>query len=439
MRRSHPDDVKPARGATPSSRGRAPAMAALVLVTGIGPWAVDTYVAALPQLQRSLHTTAAVAQLTLTAFIIGVALGQLVLGPLSDARGRQSLLYGGTAAFTVTSVCCALAPTGPLLVAARLGQGIAAGCGVAVGRAVVGDVYRGAEAAKRYGTMAGIIFLGPVIAPALGGVVLTVGSWRTIFGGLALVGLVMMLAVRLGIPETLPRGSRHGQGLRSTTVRMLDLLGDWSFMRHVTVQCLTTAGFFTYIGGSSFVLQTVYGMSPSEYAALFATNAATMAAFSGVFRVTVARVGASRLRGVGLLLAVVSSFGLVTLGITEHRVLPPLPLVWGLLAMMTAGMGLVLPATTALAQEAGRRSRGTASALQGGLSFLVGALVTPLTGFVGYDSLLPMAVLMVMFFVAAFTLMLVAVAMAQSSGGAGVGVPSAASASSISSRLTPKR
>ena len=303
MRRSHPDDVKPARGATPSSRGRAPAMAALVLVTGIGPWAVDTYVAALPQLQRSLHTTAAVAQLTLTAFIIGVALGQLVLGPLSDARGRQSLLYGGTAAFTVTSVCCALAPTGPLLVAARLGQGIAAGCGVAVGRAVVGDVYRGAEAAKRYGTMAGIIFLGPVIAPALGGVVLTVGSWRTIFGGLALVGLVMMLAVRLGIPETLPRGSRHGQGLRSTAVRMLDLLGDWSFMRHVTVQCLTTAGFFTYIGGSSFVLQTVYGMSPSEYAALFATNAATMAASSGVFRLTVARVGASRLRGVGLLLA----------------------------------------------------------------------------------------------------------------------------------------
>src|SRR3954462_9300680 len=270
MRGFQPDDDTPTAGATRAYRGRAPVTAALVLGTSIRPWAVDTYVAALPQLQSSLHTSAAVAQLTLTAFIIGVAVGQLVLGPLSDGRGRRSLLYGGTAAFTLMSLCCALAPTGPLLVAARLGQGVAAGCGVAVGRAVVGDVYRGAEAAKRFGTMSAIIFLGPVIAPALGGVILTVGSWRTIFGVLVAVGLVMVLAVRLGIPETLPRADRHGQGVRQTTARMLDLLGDWNFMRHVAIQCLTTAGFFTYIGGSSFVLETVYGMPATEYAALFA-------------------------------------------------------------------------------------------------------------------------------------------------------------------------
>src|SRR4051794_32021943 len=133
MRGFQPDDDTPTAGATRTYRGRAPVTAALVLVTGIGPWAVDTYVAALPQLQSSLHTSAAVAQLTLTAFIIGVAVGQLVLGPLSDGRGRRSLLYGGTAAVTLMSLCCALAPTGPLLVAGCPGGSIASGGGGAPG------------------------------------------------------------------------------------------------------------------------------------------------------------------------------------------------------------------------------------------------------------------------------------------------------------------
>ena len=263
------------------------------------------------------HTDAVMAQLTLTAFIIGVAVGQLLLGPVSDGRGRRPLLYAGTAVFTAASLLCALAPTGPSLVGSRLVQGVAAGCGVAVGRAVVGDVYGGVEAAKRYGTLASITFLGPVVAPALGGVILTVGNWRTVFAVLVGAGVVMIVAVRFGIPETLPRASRKGQGVRETSTRMLDLLRDWGFMRHVSIQCLTTAGFFTYIGGSSFVLQTVWGLSPSAYAAVFATNAAAMAVASGLFRFGVARFGAVRLRGVGLLLALVASIGLVVTSLLE--------------------------------------------------------------------------------------------------------------------------
>jgi MFS transporter, DHA1 family, multidrug resistance protein len=419
-----------------SRPGRAPVTAALVLVTGIGPWATDTYVAALPELKHSLHTTATVAQLTITAIIVGIAVGQLVLGPLSDGLGRRYLLIGGAGVFSVASLMCALAPTGPVLVGARLVEGIAAGCGVAVGRAVVGDVYHGAEAAKRYGTLAAITFLGPVIAPVLGGAVLTVGSWRTIFAILAVAGLVMIPAVWFGIPETLPPAARHGQGLRQTAARMADLLGDWGFMRHVSVQCLTTAGFFTYIGGSSFVLETVYGVSQTQYAGVFATNAAAMASMSGVFRLLVGRTGAAPLRTVGLSIATVSSLGLVACGLAERHALPPLAITWVLLSCVTAGMGLVSPSTTTLAQEAGRRSRGTASALQGGLAFFAGALVTPLTGILGYTSLLPMALLMDGFFIAALTLLLGAV---QPRGGAGVGIPSAASAASISSRLIPRR
>jgi DHA1 family bicyclomycin/chloramphenicol resistance-like MFS transporter len=380
-------------------------MAALVLVTGVGPLAVDTYVAALPELRRSLHTSATIAQLTLTAFIIGIAGGQLLLGPLSDARGRRRLLLGGAAAFTVLSLGCALAPTGPVLVGARLLQGLAAGCGVAIGRATVGDVYSGDEAAKRYGTLAAINFLGPVIAPAIGGAILIVGTWRTVFAVLAGFGLIMMAAVGLGIPETLPPAERHGGGLRDTGARMADLLRDWLFMRHVAIQCLSTAGFFVYIGGSSFVLETVYGISATMYAALFATNATAMAVASASLRLLIGRFGAERLRTIGVLIGTAASIGLVGVGLLARHSLPPLIVPWALLCAVTGGMGLVIPASTALAQEAGRRARGTASALQGGLSFLVGALATPLTGVVGYRSLLPMALLMAGFFLCTFAVL----------------------------------
>lgn len=382
----------------PQFRWAFPLTAALVILTGVGPFATDTYVAALPALRRSLHTSATIAQLTLTAFIIGIAAGQIVLGPLSDGFGRRRLLVGGALSFTVTSLVCALAPTGPLLVAARLGQGLAAGCGVAIGRAVVGDRYSGDEAAKKYGTLAAITFLGPVIAPAVGGVILTVGSWRTVFAALTGFGLLMVVAVYFGLPESLPPAQRHGGGLRDTGARMLDLLRDWTFMQHVAIQCLGSAGFFTYIGGSSFVLESVYGISATVYAAIFATNATAMAITSVLSRLLISRLGPVRLRAIGLLTATGASIGLVGIGLLERQALPALALPWALLCCVTAGMGLVIPTTMALAQEAGRRARGTASALQGGLSFFVGALVTPLTGIVGYRSMLPMALLMAGFF-----------------------------------------
>jgi DHA1 family bicyclomycin/chloramphenicol resistance-like MFS transporter len=286
-------------------------------------------------------------------------------------------------------------------------QGLAAGGGVAVGRAVIGDVYPAREAAQRYGTLAAIVFLGPVLAPAVGGAILTVGTWRTVFAALTGFGVLMIAAVWFALPETLPAAARHGGGLRETGARMVDLLRDWLFMRHVAVQCLAAAGFFTYIGGSSFVLETVYGISQTHYATIFATNAVGMAISSLIFRLVVGRVGPAWLRLIGLSFATVAGLLLVGVGLAERHSLPPLVLPWVLLCCVTVGMGLVIPASTALGQLAGDRARGTAAAVLGGFSFFVGASVTPLTGVVGYTSLLPMAVLMAGFFVAALALLLV--------------------------------
>jgi DHA1 family bicyclomycin/chloramphenicol resistance-like MFS transporter len=381
-------------------------MVALVLVTGVGPFATDTYIAGLPEMRESLHTSATVVQLTLTAFIVGLAVGQLFLGSISDARGRRGLLLAGAAIFAVLSAVCVVAPTGEILVAARLGQGIAAGSGVVVGRAVVTDTHHGAAAAAKFGTLASITFLGPIVAPVVGGLILTHGDWRVVFAMLTVIGIAMVVAVLVGIPETLPAQRRQAPGFRDTGARMADLMRDWPFMKHVVVYCLSAAGFFTYIGGSAFVLQSAFDVSPSLYAIVFATNAGAMAVTGVVFRALVTRVGAGPLRAVGVTSSTLAAVGLLLTAVADARGAVPLAVPWILLCAVVAGTGLTVPATTALAQEAGRRSAGTAASLQGGLGFFIGALVTPLTGIVGYDSLLPMALAMTVFYVAAFALML---------------------------------
>ncbi|MDQ1287095.1 MAG: transporter, family, multidrug resistance protein [Actinomycetota bacterium] len=375
-------------------------------IMAIGPFATDTYLAGLPQLQRSLQTSATVAQLTLTAFIVGMAVGQLILGPVSDAHGRRRILVTGTVLFLASSLLCAVAPTGLLLVLARLVEGVAAGTGLTIGRAIVTDTYRGDHAATMFGTIASVTFLGPIIAPAIGGVVLTYHNWRVIFFGLAVLGLVMSISAIVGVPETLPPDQRQPSGWGMLARRMGDLLTDWGFLRHVVVQCLATAGFFTYIGGSSFVLQETFHITSSTYTWVFSTNAVGMAVTSYTFRRIVLRVGALRLRAIGLVTSTIAAAALLAVALVDPQARAPLALPWSLLWVVVACMGLTIPSTTALAQEAGRRSAGTASALQGGLVFLTGAVATPLTGLIGYDTLLPMALLMTVFFVAATILMI---------------------------------
>jgi DHA1 family bicyclomycin/chloramphenicol resistance-like MFS transporter len=375
---------------------RNPSLLALALVSGVSPFATDTYIAALPAVQDDLGTTASAAQLTMTAFLVGFAVGQLVCGPTSDATGRRRILIVFSAAFAVLSVVCAAAPNVALLIAARALQGVAGGCGLAVGRAVVSDRHTGSDAAVRYGALASIMLLAPVLAPAIGGVILLSGDWRTIFLFLAGLGLVMTAAVVFGIPETLPVEARSSAGLAETGRRMAALIRQRPFLGAVLVQCLAIAGFFTYIGGSSFVLQENLGLSESKYSLLFASNAAAMAAVSVAFTTTVRRVGAIRWRAIGLTTSCAAAATLAGYGIVADQV--QLAPVWVLLAIAVAGMGATIPASIAIAQGLGRSVGGTASALQGGLSFAIGAAATPLTGLTGQTSVAGMSLLMACLF-----------------------------------------
>lgn len=363
---------------------------AVALVTGFGPFGTDTYLPALPAVALALAVPAATAQLSITVFLVGLAIGQLLAGPISDAAGRRVMLLVGGAALVVTSGLCVVAQDAGTLLAARAVQGLAAGTGAAIGVAVVSDRYSGTEAAARFGTLSAIRLIAPVIAPGIGGLILVVTDFRGVFVFMTAMSALVLLVAAVGIPETLEPGRRQPAGLRHLGARVTDLLRLRAFRTPVIVQCLATAGFFVYIGGSSFVLQQQLGIDDRLYSVVFATDAAAMVVTSVLFRRFIVTVPAARLRAVGLWM---SSGGAVALLVLELVTAggAGLAAVWVLLGIAVAGNGFCIPATTVLAQEAGRASAGTAASLSGGLAFLVGALTTPLTGLIGVQTVLVLA------------------------------------------------
>lgn len=383
----------------PDATSSKPSFLGLVLITGTGALATDMYIAALPQMERDLGISTALAQLTMTACIAGMAIGQLIVGPISDSRGRRTLILIFTAIFALMSALCAVAEDGSLLIAARLVQGFASGAAAAIGRAVVTDVWEDREAAAKFGSLTAVGLIAPVLGPSIGGLLLGVGTWRTIFWFLFGVGVCMLVVSLLAMPETLPPGRRHPGGLRQLVDRSNELLHDRAFVSPVLIQCLATAGFFVYIGGSSFVLQDSLGVSPSLYTLVFATNGAAMMAGSLLNRALIMRFGPVALRNAAIVVqtSAVGLLFLATMVASDRQ--PSLAVVWLCLAVMTFALGVFFPTSSALSQLAGQRYGGTASALGGGLPYLIGALTTPVTGLLGSQSVGTMATVMFGFFV----------------------------------------
>jgi len=392
---------------SPGARSRRPSTVALVLVTGTSALSTDTYIAALPAVRSSFATSDAAVQLTLTACIGGLAAGQLLVGPVSDARGRRRIVLAATVTFTAMSVLCALSTSISVMLLARVAQGMAAGAAAAVGRASVTDTREGRAAAATFGTLTAVSLVGPVVGPAVGALLLPLGGWRAVFWFLAGVGVLMTAAAAIGLPETLPPERRQPGGLRRLLGRSAELVRDRSFITPVAVQCLVTCGFFVYIGGSSIVLQEDLHLSPGAYATVFATNASTMIASSVLFRVLVLRLGPELLRRWAFRTQATGVFLLTAAALAWAPGPPPLALVWAPLAVMTFGLGAYLPANSAIAQREGRRYAGAASALSGGLPFLAGAATTPLTGLLRAQTVVAMAGGMGAFFLLAVVAALV--------------------------------
>ena len=364
----------------------------VVLLGGLSAFAslsLDMYLPALPALAADLHASPSQVQLTLTACLVGLAVGQLVAGPASDARGRRRPLLVGLAGYAATSALCAAAPSIWALVGLRLFQGMSGAAGIVIARAVVRDRYAGFEAARYFAVLMLVNGLAPIGAPVLGAALLNVTTWRGIFAVLAGIGVLLLAGATVGLAETLPPGRRRPGGLSATVSAFRGLLADRAFVGCIGSAGLAFAGMFAYIAGSSFVLQDIYRVSPQTFGLLFGMNACGIVAASQISRFLVRRVGPRRLLGAGVAGAAAGGVALLAAVLAGAG----LPGILPALFVAVASVGLVSPNATALALAGHPGTAGSASALLGTTTFVIGGAVAPLVGVAGAGTALPMALI----------------------------------------------
>ncbi|MFF9864166.1 Bcr/CflA family multidrug efflux MFS transporter [Streptomyces sp. NPDC013953] len=373
---------------------RASLLVTLVLggLTALPPLSMDMYLPALPEVTRALGAPAATVQLTLTACLAGLALGQLVVGPMSDKWGRRRPLLIGMVVYVAATAVCALAPGIELLIAFRLFQGLAGAAGIVIARAVVRDLYDGVEMARFFSTLMLISGAAPIVAPLIGGQVLRLTDWRGVFHVLTVVGFLLTLVVWKWLGETLPPERRHGGGVGEALRTMRGLLADRIFTGYMVAGSLAFAALFAYIAASPFVVQEIYGASPQTFSLLFGLNSVGLVAVGQINgKLLVGRVSMDKVLAFGLAVLMLAAVGLLLMTGGVFGPVGLAPVAAGLFVLMSA-MGLVMPNTNAQALMRTPHAAGSASALLGTSSFLIGAVASPLVGIAGETTAVPMAV-----------------------------------------------
>ncbi|MBY8870231.1 multidrug effflux MFS transporter [Micromonospora sp. PLK6-60] len=359
----------------------------LVLVLGsliaIGPLTIDMYLPALPAIAADLHTTSAAVQLTLTGTLAGLALGQLLIGPLSDALGRRLPLLTGVGLHVVASALCVVAPNVGLVGVLRVLQGLGVAAAAVVATAVVRDLFSGAAFATLFSRLMLVMGAAPILAPTLGSGVLRWSDWRGVFVVLAGFGLVLTVVAAFGLAETLPPERRRRGGVPAVLRDYRALLRDRTYLGLVLVTGLAMAALFAYVSGSSFVFQQQYGLDEQQFGLAFGAGAVGLIAATQLNVRLLRRYSPQRILVTALGVGTAAGLVLLTFAATGVGGLA------GILAslwVVLAAAGLALPNAPALALSRHGEAAGTAAALLGAVQFGVGALAAPLVGVLGNGS-----------------------------------------------------
>ncbi|MBB5805133.1 DHA1 family bicyclomycin/chloramphenicol resistance-like MFS transporter [Saccharothrix ecbatanensis] len=356
----------------------------------LGPLSIDMYLPGFPAIAAEFGAAESQIQLSLTTFILGLSAGQLVVGPLSDSWGRRRPLLVGIGSYVVISLICAVAPNAFAFAGLRLLQGLGVAAGFVIAMAVARDRFEGVAMARFMSLMMLVNSLGPVLAPVLGGQLLRFTSWRGTFVVLGVLGLLLLIALAVGLPETLPQSKRRPANLLLTLKVFGGLLADRKFLGYALASALALGALLAYVAGGSFTLQNVYGLTPQQFSLVFALNSVAVllagllnTALTGrVMPRPLLKIGMAGCAtgGVGLLIGGLVGGGLVTF-------LPPL-------FLLTMSVGLLMPNASTLAMSRHPEAAGSASAVLGVTTFLVGGLMAPLVGAGGSASVLPMVTVM---------------------------------------------
>jgi DHA1 family bicyclomycin/chloramphenicol resistance-like MFS transporter len=371
----HPGDAIP-------HRRRVLYIILLGALTALGPFTIDLYLPAFPVLESDFATSAAMIQLTLTGTMIGFALGQLIVGPLSDKVGRRVPLLSVTALHVVASVAAALAPTLELLATARVLQGAGAAAGGVVAAAIVRDLFGGRRLVVMLSRLALVSGVAPVLAPLVGSALLLVMPWRGIFVVLAVYGAVMLVSAAVFIPETLPPARRGERGSTTIWQRYRSVLTDRVFLGVLIIGGMTFSGLFSYLSSSSFLFQETYGFDPQQFGLLFAANSLGVVAGVQVAARLASRYGPQWVMAWSTAVLVVSAGAII---VTDQLGLGMWGTILPLFVFMTA-CGFTFPCVQVLALDRHGKAAGTAQSIIGATNFGVAGIISPLVGWIAADA-----------------------------------------------------
>lgn len=367
------------------SQTRMPAsmVALLGLMTALGAFTVDTYLPSLPTVAADLGTSAASVQLTISGVLLGAALGQLIVGPLSDRFGRRRPALAGIGLHVVASLLCVIAPTIEVLIGLRVLQGVGNAAAAITAMAVIRDRLSGGPAARVISRLMLVIGVAPLFAPTVGGLIAGVAGWRAVFALLALLGVVLGAIVWRALPETLPPARRSRAGLGEAMSGYASLLRDRHFLALAVIPGLAMGALISYVAGSPFVLQVGYGLSAGAFSLLFAVNGLGLVLGAQLNAALVRRWEPAQVLQVALPLAAVSASVLLAFAVTgAGGVLGLVGPLWLILFLL----GFVTGNAAAIALSRRGERAGTAAAVIGAAQSGVAALASPLVGVLGGDA-----------------------------------------------------
>ncbi|WP_374110690.1 Bcr/CflA family multidrug efflux MFS transporter [Neobacillus cucumis] len=355
----------------------------------LGPFTIDTYLPSFPTIVNDFHTTASLVQISLTSCLLGLGLGQLFIGPLSDVKGRRQPLLIFITLYLLASITCALAPNIYFLIIARLVQGFAAAGGLVISRAIVRDLFSGRELTKFFTMMVLVGNLGPIVAPIAGGGILAFTNWHGVFLALAIIGAVLLIIVALKLEETLSEEKRVPSNLPQIMNNFGSLFKDRTFMGYALTQGFTTAGIFAYVSGIPFVYQNIYQVTPQQFSLLFGTNGLALIIGSQLVGRLADIISERTFLKIGLAISTIAGLWLLIALLLKA----PLFAVAIPIFFFVGSISIIGTTSFALAIETQGHIAGSASALLGLLPFVLGSLTAPLVGIAGAYTGVPMGVI----------------------------------------------
>jgi MFS transporter, DHA1 family, multidrug resistance protein len=355
----------------------------------LGPFTIDTYLPSFPTIVEDYHTTASLVQISLTSCLLGLGLGQLIIGPMSDVKGRRKPLIFFIILYLLASLTCAIAPNIYFLIISRLVQGFAAAGGLVISRAIVRDLFSGRELTKFFTMMVLVGNLGPIVAPIAGGGILAFTNWHGVFVALACLGAVLLFTVSLKLEETLPVENRVPSNLPQILKNFGSLFKDRTFLGYALTQGFTTAGIFAYVSGIPFVYQNIYGVTPQQFSFLFGVNGIALIIGSQLVGRLADIIPERTFLKIGLAISTFAGASLlIALFLNAPLLAVAIPIFF-----FVGSISIIGTTCFALAIETQGHIAGSASALLGVLPFVLGSISAPLVGIAGPNTGIPMGVI----------------------------------------------